>query len=348
MNPALGIFFHAIGGFAAGSFYIAFKKVRNWSWESYWLVNGLFTWIIMPWLIAVYTVPKLGAILSDIPMKSAFWTFFFGICWGIGNLTFGLSLRYLGMSLGMAMVLGLTTVVGTLVPPIFMGEFGGIVSSLSGQVTLAGVFVCLAGIVLCGWAGMSKEKELSPEEKTKYIKDFNFRKGIMVAIFSGIMSSCFAFAVHAGKPIANLAVQFGTPDLWKNSVVLILIMGGGFITNAGLCVFMNFKNKSIGNYVNSGNAPLLVNYLFCAIAGITGFMEFMFYGMGTTKMGKHDFVSFSIHLAFVIVFSTMWGLITREWKGSSRRTMRLVFFGIMVLILSTVVMGLGNYLIKVV
>ena len=278
MNPGLGILLHAIGGFAAGSFYIAFKKVRNWSWESYWLVNGLFTWIIMPWVIAVITVPQLRTILTEAPTESVFWTFFFGICWGVGNLTFGLSLRYLGMSLGMALVLGLTTIFGTLVPPIFTGEFSALITSISGQVTLAGIFVCLIGIYFAGWAGVSKEKEFSAEEKKKYIKEFNFKKGLLVAIFSGLMSACFAFAVQAGKPIADLAVQYDTSELWKNSAVLILIMGGGFITNAGLCVFMNIRNRSIGDYMNSGDASLWVNYLFCAIAGITGFMEFMFYG----------------------------------------------------------------------
>jgi L-rhamnose-H+ transport protein len=165
-----------------------------------------------------------------------------------------------------------------------------------------------------------------------------------VAVFSGIMSASFAFAIQTGKPIADLAVQHGTSELWKNSTVMIFIMGGGFITNAGLCFAMNIRNRSFSDYINIGGAPLGNNYLFCAIAGITGFMEFMFYGMGTTRMGEYDFVSFSIHLAFVIVFSTMWGLITYEWKGSSRRTMLLIFLGIMVLIASTVVMAYGNSL----
>ena len=340
----VGVFLHATGGFAAGSFYMAFKKVRNWAWESYWLVNGLFTWVIMPWLVAFITVPELMQILREAPVKSVFWTFFFGVCWGIGNLTFGLTLRYLGMSLGMALALGLTTTFGTLFPPIFFGEFGQLVGSASGLTTLAGILVCLIGIAGCGWAGMSKENELSQEEKQKHIKEFNFKKGVAIAIFSGIMSACFAFAVHAGKPIAAVAEAHNTPTLWRNSAVLVIIMAGCFITNAGSCVIMNIKNRTGGNYFNSGDAPLFTNYIFCAIAGITGFLEFMFYGMGTTQMGKYDFASFSIHLAFVIIFSTMWGLITHEWKGCSRRTHRLVFAGILVLILSTVVIGLGNYL----
>lgn len=340
----LGVFLHAVGGVAAGSFYMAFKKVRNWSWESYWLVNGLFTWIIMPWLIAILTVPELKTILLEAPLKSFFWTFLFGLFWGIGNLTFGLSLRYLGMSLGMAMVLGLTTTFGTLIPPIFMGTFGELLTGGSGLTTLGGIFVCLLGISSCGWAGMSKERELSLEEKQKYVKEFNLKKGLPVAFFSGIMSACFAFAVHAGKPIAELAQQHETPEVWKNSAVMVIIMGGGFITNAGCCVIMNIRNRSAGNYLNSGNASLFINYLFCAIAGITGFMEFMFYGMGTTQMGKYDFASFSIHLAFVIIFSNIWGLIAHEWKGCSKHTIKLILLGIFVLMLSTVIIGVGNYL----
>ena len=353
----VGVSLHATGGFAAGSFYMAFKKVRHWAWESYWLVNGLFTWVIMPWVVAVLTVPELGAILRDMPLKSVFWTLLFGSCWGIGNLTFGLSLRYLGLSLGMAMTLGLTTTFGTLVPPIFSGPFGKLVGSasglttfgelvgsISGLTTLGGIFVCLLGIAGCGWAGMSKESELSAEEKTKYIKEFNYKKGITVAVFSGIMSACFAFAVHAGKPIRELAELHNTPALWSNSPVIVLIMAGGFITNASCCLIMNIRNRTIGNYFNGGGALLTTNYVFCAIAGITGFMEFMCYGMGTTQMGKYDFASFSIHLAFVIIFSNMWGLICREWKGCSKRTIRLIICGLAVLMFSTVIIGFGSYL----
>lgn len=344
MNAALGVLLHAIGGFAAGSFYMAFKKVKNWNWESYWLVNGLFTWIIMPWLIAVLTVPAIWKILGEMDMHSAGWMFLYGACWGIGNLTFGLSLRYLGMSLGMAMSLGLSAIFGTLAPPVFFGTFDVLTQTASGRAILLGIAVCLLGIMCCGWAGMSKEKELPEEKKQVYIKDFHFKKGIAASLFSGVMSACFAFGMQAGKPVADLSVQHGTQDLWKNSVGLIIIMGGGFLTNAGLCLFMNIRNSSFRNYFSSGDYSLSTNYLFCAIAGVVGFMEFMFYGMGATLMGRADFISFSIHLAFVIIFSSMWGLIAHEWTGCSSKTRRLIFTGILILMLSTVLMGWGNYL----
>ena len=344
MNPFLGIILHSIGGLAAGSFYIPFKKVRSWAWESYWLVGGFFSWIIMPWLIAFLTVPKLTSILCEAPPKSIFLCYFFGLLWGVGGLTFGLSMRYLGMSLGYALSLGFCAVFGTIIPPIFKGIFGELVTRASGLTMLAGVLVCLAGIGICGWAGVSKEGELSEEERKATIKEFNFTRGLWVAIFAGIMSACMAFGIACGKPIARLAVDNGTKSLWQNSAVFVCILAGGFTTNFIWCVFLNIKNRTSKDYLNSGNASLVANYVFSALAGITWYLQFMFYGMGTTKMGEYDFSSWPIHMAFIIVFSNIWGLFFREWKGTSRRTHQAVLVGILVLILSTFVVGLGNYL----
>lgn len=341
---ALGVFFHCLGGFAAGSFYIPFKKVRNWAWESYWLVNGFFSWIIMPWIIAFLTVPGLISILRGAPPSSIFCTFLFGLLWGIGGLTFGLSMRYLGMSLGYAIALGFCAAFGTIIPPIYFGKFGGLITSVSGLTTLAGVFVCLIGIAICGWAGISKEKELSEEKKKETIKEFNFAKGLWVAIFAGVMSACMAFGIAAGKPIAQLAVERGVPSLWQNSAVFVCILAGGFTTNFIWCVFLNIKNRTANNYLNSGDTSLLSNYIFSALAGSTWYLQFMFYGMGITKMGKYDFSSWTIHMAFIIVFSNIWGLLFREWKGASRRTHQIIVCGILVLIASTFVVGFGNYL----
>jgi len=331
----LGVTLHALGGLAAGSFYIPFKGVRNWAWESYWIIGGFFAWIVMPWLLGFIIVPDLLAILRAAPASSLVGTFGYGILWGTGGVTFGLTLRYLGMSLGMAMVLGFTATFGTLIPPIYFGKFGDLVTSISGLITLAGILVCLAGIAICGWAGRSKEKELSEEEKKKAIKEFNFRKGIKVAVFSGIMSSCFAFGMAAGKPIAQAAVNHKTPDVWQNMPVIVLVLAGGFVTNCIYCVFLNLKNRSFSNYVECKKASLSLNYLFSSVAGMIAYMEFMFYGMGTTQMGKYDFSSWSIHMAFIIIFSNMWGLILHEWKGCSKRTIKLLLLGLFILIQTT-------------
>ncbi len=343
MNPVAGIILHAIGGFASGSFYIPFKKVKKWAWESYWLVNGVAAWIIVPWIVGFLTVPNLLDVLASAPKGSAAMSFVFGLLWGVGGLTFGLSMRYLGMSLGYAMALGYCAAFGTIVPPIYFGTFGTLVSTASGVVTLGGVGVCLAGIAVCGWAGISKEREMSDEAKKEIISEFNFKKGLWVAFVCGIMSACFAFGLAAGKPIAEKAASMGAPALFVNSPVFIFIMAGGFFTNAVWCLFLNRKNGSTGDYVKN-DAPLLSNYFFCALAGSIWYMQFMFYGMGTTKMGAYDFSSWSIHMAFIIVFSNIWALLFKEWRGSSRSTISKIIGGIAVLIVSTWVIGLGNYL----
>lgn len=340
----IGVFLHAIGGFAAGSFYIPFKKVRNWAWESYWLVGGVFSWIIAPWLIALLTVRQLPALLGDAPVRSLFWSYLFGVLWGVGGLTFGLSMRYLGMSLGYAIALGFCAAFGTIIPPIFEGTFGDLVSHASGLTVLAGVAVCLAGIAICGWAGMAKERELSDDQKRATIKEFSLSKGVLVATFAGVMSSCMAFAIAAGKPIARLAVDHGVAPLWQNNPVLIVVLAGGFTTNVIWCVLLNLKNRTGGDYLAADRAPLASNYLFSALAGFTWYFQFMFYGMGTTKMGRYDFSSWTLHMAFIIALSNMWALLLREWKGSSRRTLRIVAAGIGVVVLSTVLIGVGNYL----
>ena len=339
----LGVILHAIGGFAAGSFYIPFKKVKQWAWESYWLICGFFAWIIAPWLIAFITVGNPLTIICQAPPRRILSTFAFGFLWGIGGLTFGLSMRYLGMSLGYAIALGFCAVFGTLIPPLYSGTFGDLLSNASGLTTLAGLLICVIGIAICGFAGISKEKELSDEDKKKTIKEFNFPKGVCVAIFAGIMSSCMAFAIAAGKPIAEIAVQNNVNPIWQINPILVVVLAGGFTTNFLWCIFLNIKNRTTKDYINK-QTPLSTNYIFSALAGVTWYLQFMFYGMGTTKMGKYDFSSWTIHMAFIIIFSNVWGIIFKEWKGSSRRTHQLIVTGIVVLILSTVCVGYGNYL----
>ena len=367
-NPFLGLFLLALGGFAAGSFYIPYKKVRGWAWETYWLAGGFFSWIITPWVVGFLTCPDLLKVLASTSSGTLFWTYLFGVLWGIGGLTFGLSMRYLGLSLGMALSLGFCAVFGTLVPPLFHRQLAGMVSTASGRVVILGILVCLSGIAMCGAAGMRKERELSEAEKKASIAEFSFVKGAWVAAFAGIMSSCMAFSFAAGKPIAEAAIRSGAAPLFQNFPVMIVALLGGFTTNFVWCVALSVRNKTGRDYLrvrgalNSGAASpslapsntaapgpkprpsLLANYLFSALAGITWYLQFFFYGMGTTKLGKYDFSSWTIHMAFIITFSSLWGIYFHEWKGTGRPTRRLVVAGILVLILSTMVVGAGNYL----
>ncbi len=347
-NPFVGLILHSIGGLAAASFYLPYKIVKNWSWEVYWLVGGFFSWIIAPWLLAMIIVPQTPEILSSVAFKTLALTWFFGILWGVGGLTFGLTMRYLGIALGYAIALGLCAAFGTLVPPLVSGELMDIAGTLSGKVMLLGVLVCLGGIALSGKAGICKEKELTDEQKKETTGEFNFVKGLFVAIFAGVMSAAMAYGFAAGKPIAQTALELNTPPLWQNLPVLIVVLAGGFTTNFAWCLYLILKNKRMVEFgsakLEGHKSPLLSNYLFCALAGFTWYLQFFFYGMGSTKMGAFEFSSWTLHMAAIIIFSTLWGIFLKEWKGTGRATKTWITLGLIVLILSTVVIGIGNKL----
>ncbi|WP_133273379.1 L-rhamnose/proton symporter RhaT [Hymenobacter radiodurans] len=343
MSVFLGVVLHALGGFASGSFYLPYKKVNGWAWESYWLVGGLFSWLMAPLLLGYLTVPNLFGVLAQADTETILWTYFWGILWGFGGLTFGLAMRYLGLSLGMAVTLGLCAVFGTLVPPIWEGTFPALISTLSGKVIIMGLVVCVAGILICGMAGVMKEKHQTTEEKQAGVAEFDMRKGLLVAVFSGVMSACFSFGLTAGQSIAELATDNGTNPLYANNAILVIILLGGLTTNAIWTIYLNIKNKTYTDYTNM-SAPIARNIIFCALAGFTWYFQFFFYGMGDSQMGEYRFSGWTLHMAFIIAFSSMWGLILHEWRGSNRLTMRTISLGILVVVFSTVVVGFGNYL----
>jgi L-rhamnose-H+ transport protein len=377
-NPLLGVLFHWIGGLASASFYIPYRGVRRWAWETYWLVGGVFSWIIAPWCFALLKTNDLFAVLGATPWSTLWWTYFFGAMWGVGGLTFGLTMRYLGISLGMAIALGFCAVFGTLVPPIFKGEFlTKVLGTESGVIILIGVAVCVAGIAVSGSAGMAKEAVLSPEQKRAVIKEFNLRKGLLVATFSGVMSACFSYGLDTGEPIKTLTVQHGTDKLWQGLPVLVVVLLGGFTTNFIWCVILNFRNGTGAQYFRAdaaggasgpeletalevpgeemaraaqlpepatARAPMAWNYLFCAVAGLLWYFQFFFYTMGESQMGQYKFSSWTLHMASIIIFSTLWGLALREWRGAGVRALSLVGLSIAVLVGSTVIIGYGNYL----
>jgi L-rhamnose-H+ transport protein len=383
-NPALGVFFHWLGGLASASFYVPYRGVKHWAWETYWLVGGFFSWIIVPWILALTMTSDLFAVLHEAPARSILWSYIFGVLWGVGGLTFGLTMRYLGMSLGMAVALGYTAAFGTLMPPIFRGEFAReVLGTRSGMVILAGVAVCLLGIAFAGAAGVSKEREMSDEQKRASIKEFDLKRGLLVATFSGVMSACFAYGLAAGDPIKAITVQHCTSALWQGLPVLVVVLAGGFTTNFIWCLVLNNRNQTAYQYFHSEirgkvptrseeyiletatdapgeemaaaaalartnartlRAPMLPNYLFSALAGTTWYFQFFFYTMGETQMGRFKFSSWTLHMASIIIFSTLWGIALKEWKGAGLRTKWLVAFSLLVLVGSTVVVGYGNYL----
>ncbi|MGC8551596.1 MAG: L-rhamnose/proton symporter RhaT [Phycisphaerae bacterium] len=372
---------HWTGGLASGSFYIPYKGVRKWSWETYWLLGGIFSWLVAPTVFAWLLVPNVWHIVFSAK-PSVFWlTYLFGVLWGFGGLTFGLTMRYLGVGLGMAVALSYCAAVGTLVPPIFLDHQGRqLISTGWGLMTLVGVAICLLGIAVAGLAGVAKETELSAEVKKASVAEFSFFKGIVIATFSGIMSACFNFALDRGQPITDAAKQAHLlatghhSDLWAGLPTLIVILWGGLTTNFVWCVFLHLKNKSAHEYLastaredenrlvtavdgpgytqpaqaqrpNGDRVPLTRNYILCAMAGTLWYLQFFFYQMGQSKMPeKLAFSGWTLHMASIIIFATIWGIILHEWRGTSRVTHALITLGIIILVFSTIVVGLGSYL----
>jgi L-rhamnose-H+ transport protein len=350
MQVILGVIFHFIGGFASGSFYMPFKKVKSWSWESYWIIGGLFSWLIVPPLAAWLTVPGFAEVISNTPAETIKYTLLFGVLWGFGGLTYGLGVRYLGMSLGNSVVLGFCSAFGALVPAIYYNMYpaegkttlNDLLTTSWGQVVVAGVALCLLGIYICGRAGMLKEKELPESEKKKSVAEFSLVKGLVVAIFSGIMSACFNFGIEAGKPMAEAAVNAGFNPLYQNNVTYVVLLWGGLTTNFIWCMILNARNKSFRNYVDK-KTPLARNYFFAALAGTTWYLQFFFYGMGESKLGNGA-SSWILHMAFIILIANMWGFVLKEWKGVSPKTRLTITIGVATIIASVMVVGYGNYL----
>ena len=361
MQVLLGVIFHFIGGFASGSFYMPFKKVKGWHWESYWIIGGLFSWLIVPPLAAYLTIPGFSEIIATTGAGVIGYTYLFGVLWGIGGLTYGLGVRYLGVSLGSSIILGLCMVFGAIIPAIYydfnavVGKdtFSAMLSSSWGLTVLAGLLICVLGIVVSGKAGIMKEKELhstgTDPHGSSMKTEYKFGLGMLVSIISGVLSACFNFGLEAGQSMANVANTVWVdahPDqgefLYRNNVVYVVLLWGGLTTNLIWCLILNAKNKTFSDYTDK-STPLSRNYIFSALAGTTWFLQFFFYGMGESKLGNGP-SSWILHMAFIILVANVWGLLLKEWKGVSKKTTQTIIAGIVIIVLSVLLVGYGNSL----
>ena len=358
MQIILGIIFHFIGGAASGSFYVPYNKVKGWHWESFWIVGGLFSWLIVPPIAAWLTIPNFGEIIAQTSASTLAWTYFWGVLWGVGGLMYGLGMRYLGMSLGNSVLLGFTAAFGALAPSIYYNfhpeagktTFHDLLTTSWGVIVLVGIVLCLLGIVICGRAGVLKERELPEEKKKESVKEFNLVKRLIVCIISGILSACFNYGIEAGSAMADVANNLWKAAhptesinfLYRNNVIYVVLLWGGLTTNLVWTTFLNIRNKSFGDYTDK-RTPLIRNYLFCALAGILWFLQFFFYGMGESKLGNGA-SSWILHMSFIILVANMWGFALKEWKGVSRKTLTTIILGIITIIISVMLVGYGNSL----
>ena len=342
-NILLGILLIATGAFSAGSFAVPFGKIKGWQWESYWMVYSLGAYIIMPLLACLIFAPGFITIIRSIPGDTLTLVFILGAVYGVGNLSFGLSLRYLGLSLGYALSLGLMLAIGTLIPPFIDGRLAVMIESSGGNLLLAGVAVAAVGIAFSAWAGIAKDKSVAREKKLESIGEFNLVKGVLASLLVGVTGSAMALGFDQGLPISGFAELSGIDPLFSMMPVFMVLLSGTFVSTLAWCFFLGFKNKSVKDYTQAANNKTLVlNYGFGLLAAFLWFSQFIFYGMGQSKMGPFTFTSWGILMALTIGFASVWGLIRGEWKGAPARIYVIMAFSLLILIAASFMIGISG------
>ncbi|MCR5312332.1 MAG: rhamnose/proton symporter RhaT [Bacteroidaceae bacterium] len=337
MDIAIGLLIIAIGAFCQSSCYVPINKIKDWSWESYWIIQGVFAWLLLPFLGALLAVPEGHSLFELFAGADAFniWmTILFGVLWGVGGLTFGLSMRYLGVALGQSIALGTCAGLGTVMGPIFLNFFfpeDDPLSQLTSSV-LIGVAVTLIGIAIIGFAGSLKSASLSEEENKEAVKDFDFTKGLAIALLAGFMSGCFNVGLAFGEDIK-------LPDsnpMFATLPATLLVTLGGFVTNAVYCFYQNHVNGTWGDYKKK--SVWTNNLIFCLIAGALWYSQFFGLSLGKGFLTESPVLmtfAFCILMALNVTFSNVWGIILDEWKGCSKKTITVLVIGLLILIIST-------------
>lgn len=342
MNTIIGLIIIAIGSFGQSSSYVPINKVKDWSWENFWLVQGIFAWLVFPLLGAFLAIPQGSNLFHLWNSGGAFLSMLYGVLWGIGGLTFGLSMRYLGVALGQSISLGTCAAFGTLFPAIFGGK-----DLLHGEglMLLIGVCITLAGIAVIGYAGSLRSRNMTEEEKKAAVKDFALTKGLLVALLAGFMSACFALGLDAGTPIKEAALAGGVAPIYAGLPVIFLVTLGGFFTNAAYCIQQNVVNKTGKEYFSVKGSGLVNNILFCALAGVLWYSQFFGLEMGKSFLTESPVLlafSWSILMSLNVTFSNVWGILLKEWKGVKLSTISVLVLGLVVLISSIVIVAMAQ------
>jgi len=347
MNSILGMLIFCGGGLAGATFLLPARGVKGWAYETWWLVYVFIGHIVCPTVICSLMVPDFTGAIASAPATVIAQCVFFGAIWGVGGLTWGLMVRYLGIGLGLAIGCGLCAATGTLIPPIAQGHAADLVKDAGAITVLAGVIGSLIGIVFVGLAGKIKEDELPEEMKKKAVAEFNFKKGMIVAVISGVCSACMNFGLQSGGCIEKAAyeaavkagvVQAGALFPWQGMPVIMVVLWGGFTVSALWCLQQNLVHKTFGDYAR----PTFRNVALCVAIGVMWVMQFVCTKAGEPLMGDLKYISFAVMMASTIFFSTIVGVVTGEWKGTSGKTRGCLALGTLILVISFCAISLGS------
>jgi L-rhamnose-H+ transport protein len=343
-NPLLGVALHGVGAFFAATCYTPQKQVKRWSWQTYWLTQAAFCWFLLPIIGAMATIPDLAAVLREAPRDAMLHSFLLGAAYGIGGTAFGVSIRYIGFSLTYAIAVGLSSVLGTLIPPIVKGTLGATLDKTGAGWIVAGIVVGAIGIAGAGWAGRLKEMDLTAQD-TK--GEFSLAKGLALSLLAGVLSAVYGFALEAGEPIADVASAHGA-GVWRGNVVYIFSNTGAFLTTAIYCLYLHRKHRTLGEMVELPAGPeearLPVNWAMAVVTGLFWYGQFFFYNLGHVRMGTYKFTSWAIHMIMLVLFSNVVGIALREWRTCRRLTHTTIGAALAVLVGAVLLLTYGNYL----
>lgn len=341
MEVINGVLYHAVGASGAALCYTPQKKVRGWAWQTYWLAQAFVCWLVLPLVVAWLTIPQLATVLELAPASAMRNSFLLGMAYGIGGTAFGIAIRYVGFSLTYAIAVGISCVLGTLLPPLVNGTLDEVLSGKGSSYLIGGVCMGAFGILLTGLAGRRKEKDLEEKQDQKIF--FSLSKGLPLCLLAGVLSALYGFSLDQGKPIADIAAQHGAGN-FQGNVVYIFSNTGAFITTMLYCIYLHVKERTFGQYGSAGGRGLGLNYLMSALTGLLWYGQFFFYGLGHVRMGKFKFTSWAIHMIMLVLFSAVAGLILKEWKECGAPARRLLAASLIVLIAAVLLLTRGNYI----
>lgn len=336
-----GVLFHATGASSAALCYTPQKKIVGWSWQTYWLSQAFICWLVLPVIMAFVTIPQLTTVLREAPFSAMLSSFLLGMAYGVGGTAFGIAIRYVGFSLTYAIAVGISCVLGTLLPPLVHGTLNDVLNGNGASFLISGIMLGAAGIALCGFAGRQKEKDM--EKGREAGTAFSLAKGLPICLLAGILSALYGFSLDQGQPIADVAAKYRAGN-FQGNVIYIFSNSGAFVTTLLYCLYLHKKENTFQQHTSAGSGSLTKNYLLSILTGILWYGQFFFYGLGHVRMGNYKFTSWAIHMIMLVLFSSITGLLMKEWKNCGTVTMRLLILALLVLITAVILLTYGNYL----